>query len=110
MQAKVPVHAIKAPAATALAAQPGSSVDAVVVLGCLPAGGERSLQEFTRGAHRVLRPGGTLVFVQRVRGEGLAAVVQPLVGGAAQLGELGGGRAHLLRVFAAFFGGSLWPP
>eukprot|EP00887_Chlorella_sp_A99_P007008 scaffold2.g7008.t1 len=84
VQARVPVRPLAAGPAAALAAAAGSSADAVVALGVLPEGLEEC-KALLREAYRVLKPGGTLVYVQRVRGEGAAAALQPLIGGAGKI-------------------------
>ncbi|PSC74024.1 phosphatidylethanolamine N-methyltransferase [Micractinium conductrix] len=75
MQAKVPVQAVQEDVQRVLAAQAGSSADSVVLLGTMGQLGEP--EQLAAQVYRVLKPGGTLVYVQRVRGGPL----QPLVGG-----------------------------
>ncbi|PRW60904.1 methyltransferase type 11 [Chlorella sorokiniana] len=77
MQAKVPVQAVKAEPQKVLSSQAGSTADSIVLLNQLQEWAD--MQQLLSQVYRVLKPGATLVFVQRLRGGPL----QPLLGGSA---------------------------
>ncbi|GAB4813176.1 hypothetical protein N2152v2_000222 [Parachlorella kessleri] len=69
VQAKLPVVARQQPLSDRLLFQPDSSVDSVVLLNTL--GAAQDVGGFCSEVYRVLKPGGTFVFIQRVRGGAL---------------------------------------
>lgn len=86
LQARLPVRALREPHLRALTSQPGASADSVALLGALGAAPAAERPQLLREAFRVLRPGGTLVSVQRVR-HGGAPLQALLGGGGADVGE-----------------------
>lgn len=83
MQSGVPVRELKVDAASALSSTAGAAYDSVVAfdqLASIP-----NLKAFMGEVWRVLKPGGTFVFIQRVQGSPVAALVQ--LGGTSPAGK-----------------------
>ncbi|KAL4459195.1 hypothetical protein ABPG75_014074 [Micractinium tetrahymenae] len=78
MQAKVPVVAVKQEAQRVLSTQAGSVADAIVLVNQL--GQWADPQQLLSQVYRVLKPGGTFIFIQRLAG---GSPLQPLLGGTA---------------------------
>jgi 2-polyprenyl-3-methyl-5-hydroxy-6-metoxy-1,4-benzoquinol methylase len=97
MNAGVPVSAVKVGVDKGLQAQAGSSVDSIVAFDQL--GQVANVGAFVKEAQRVLRPGGTLVFVQRINGSPVAGLLRlgssGAVGEACAMSVLGGTKGHL---------------
>lgn len=85
IQAGVPVE-VRQETPTNLAFQANSSVEAVVCLQSLHTIAD--LPRFLGEVQRVLTPGSPFIFLQPVKGEGLAAVAQLLLGGAGSALEM----------------------
>ncbi|KAI3423425.1 hypothetical protein D9Q98_010641 [Chlorella vulgaris] len=75
VQAKVPVVAVTADVQKVLSSQAGSTLDSVVLLNQLQQWAD--VEQLLAQVYRILKPGGTLVFIQRLRGGPL----QGLLGG-----------------------------
>lgn len=84
MQAGVPVRAIKANSASALSSSAGAAFDSVVAFDQL--GSFTDYSKYVSDVWRVLKPGGTFVFIQRISGSPVSGLVR--LGGAPAAGKI----------------------
>lgn len=86
MQATVPVRAVKSESLMkTLSASPGSNYDSVVAFDQLEQGSNGDIKAVIEQIWRVLKPGGTFIFIQRVSNSGVSGIVrlgssQPAIG------------------------------
>lgn len=92
MQAGVPVRPLKASSASALSSSAGAAFDSVVAFDEL--GSVSDFKKYFSDVWRVLKPGGTFVFIQRISGSPVAGLVR--LGGPPAAGKL--------ERFICFFG------
>lgn len=74
MTAGVPVSAVKATALAHLRSLPAASVESVVAINKLKGG--REAEEVVIEGYRVLKPGGTFVFINQVDGGAFASLLR----------------------------------
>jgi len=84
MQAGVPVRPLKSGSASALSNSAGAAFDSVVAFNQL--GSIREFKDYFSDVWRVLKPGGTFIFIQRVSGSPVASLVR--LGGPPATGKL----------------------
>jgi SAM-dependent methyltransferase len=85
MQCGVPVRPLKASSATALSNSAGAAFDSVVAFDQL--GSINDFSKYFSDVWRVLKPGGTFIFIQRISGSPVAGLVR-LGGTAAAAGNI----------------------
>ena len=83
MQAGIPVREVKSDAVAALSSSAGGAYDSVVAFDQLAT--VKDVKTFTAEVWRVLKPGGTFIFIQKVQGSPVAALVQ--IGGPTPAGS-----------------------
>ena len=90
MQAAVPVNAKKTDITTTLTSSAGSIYDSVVAFDQFTSN-SNDMKTILKDIYRVLKPGGTFIFIQRVQGSPVAALIR-----------IGGGGNNVAGTFSFF--------